>query len=189
MPIILIIFLFLFTSCDTDKLNQRSAKINSALANATKSITGFDFGSKKGIGSSSQFSNKVTNRAGNTNRSNNQNSLVKKAGELGLESLKRVDLEKLGLGEVNRTFKETQESIQETKKQYDSTKADLKRSARQIANKIPRSEREANQFVRSHTKDFVEFIRARLKDSSFRQGSTLRTNGATSRRDNQGRKR
>ena len=60
MPVILIISLFLLTACDTDKLNQRSAKINSAVANATKSVTGFDFGSKKEF-SSSQFSNKVTN--------------------------------------------------------------------------------------------------------------------------------
>ena len=179
MPVILIISLFLLTACDTDKLNQRSAKINSAVANATKSVTGFDFGSKKEF-SSSQFSNKVTNRA------SNNNSLVRKAGELGL---KGVDLEQLGLKEVNRTFKETKDSIRETKKQYDSTKADLKRSARQIANKIPRSEREANQFVRSYTKDFVEFIRARLKGSNFRQASSLRTSRTTSRSNNQGRKR
>ena len=190
MPIILIIAILFLTSCDTNKLNQNSAKINNAVIKATESITNFDLGSKKGFGSS-QFSNKVRSNSKTSSRSNSTNSLVKTAKDLGFDSLDDIGLSELGdsLNEVNRTYKQTKATIEDTKKQYDSTKSDLKRSARQIANQIPRSEKEANQFVRSHTKDFVEFIRARLKGSSFRQGSSLRTSRTTSRRDNQGRRR
>ncbi len=192
MRIILIISIFFLTSCDTDKLNQRSAKINNAVAEATKSISGFDFGSKKGFGSS-QFSNKARALPRTTSRINSTNSLVKTAKDLGFDSLDDIGLSGLGdsLNEVNRTYKQTKATIEDTKKQYDSAKSDLKRSARQIANQIPRSEREANQFVRNYTKDFVEFVRARLKGSnfSFNRNSSIGRSSRTIRRNNEGRKR
>lgn len=180
MPIILILSLFLLTSCNADKLNRHAAKFNKRALETVDSIVNLDFEKL----TKSKSSTKELNNLGRQGRTRQGKSNSGALDNLSLEAFGIPELEN-SIKEVSRTYKDAKSSIVDTKKKYDETKANLRSNARKIAGRLPRSEAEANQLVNSYTRDFVEYIRANFKSANFKNSSVPRT----SRKNNEGRKR
>jgi len=190
MPIILILSLFLLTSCNADKLNRSAAKFNKRALETADSISNLDFEKL----TKSKSSTKELNNLGRQKLTRQNKSKDLSFDDLSLDNLSLEDFGITELNdsikEVNRTYKDTKDSILQTKKKYDQTKANLRSNARKIAGRLPRTEAEANQMVNSYTKDFVEYIRANFKNVNFGNfGFKNSSTSRASRRNNEGRKK